>query len=110
MLTDFLFNMPTPVARFESNDGVFIVDTCVAGDTRKPETGIAHPAYNQGGWVIVEEYKSVKLAKIGHAKWVKKMLAKKLPKSLRDVSSCEISQMCEMICGDDWRENKKTGE
>ena len=110
MLMDFLFATPTPLFRFESKDGKFIVDTCVAGDTGKPETGVAHPAYNGGGWIIVEEYKSEKLAKVGHDKWVKKMSAKKLPKSLKDVSSCEIAGMCEALGGDDWRECTKTGE
>ena len=107
MLFDFLLNPPTPLARFESNDGECIVDTCLAGDTREYETGVVHPRYNDGKWVIVEEYDGEKKALIGHAKWVKKMSAKVLPKSLRDVSTSEIAQMAEAFGGEDWREAKK---
>jgi len=44
-----------------------MIDTVVAFDTKKWETGIER----NGEWTIVEQYKNEKLAKTGHKKWIK---------------------------------------
>jgi len=59
------------LGRYE--DGILIVDTCIAGDTGKPETGILHPDYHDH-FIIVEDYSCVADALAGHEKWVKLML------------------------------------
>jgi hypothetical protein len=46
------------------------IDTVIAFDTGKWETGIKHDG---GSWVIVEQYENKALADIGHTKWVKLM-------------------------------------
>lgn len=77
------------VDRYEA-DGV-IVDTCLVNDSDQPyETGIKHPCYNNSDWVIVELYDTKEEAQIGHNKWVKTITSKKLPKTLKDVSTTEI--------------------
>ena len=74
--------------------GDIIVDTCLVTDSHKPyETGICHPKYNVGDWVIVELYDTKEEAQVGHDKWVKKMTAKKLPSKLKDVSTCCSASM-----------------
>ena len=67
------------------------VDTALINDSSKPyETGICHPAYNGGAWVIVELYNTKEEAQIGHDKWVKIMTSEVLPDTLKDVSTCEF--------------------
>lgn len=77
------------VARYEK-DGVF-VDTCAVTDSKQPyETAISHPNYNNDKLVIVEMYDTIEEAKKGHEEWVKRMTAKELPKSLKDVSTSDV--------------------
>ena len=84
------------VANFKK--GGLIVDTCLVTDSgKKYETGVIHPKYNKGDWVIVELYDTKKEAKLGHKKWVKLMTAKKLPKSLKDVSTAGVAKLCDMF-------------
>jgi len=86
------------------------VDTCLVTDSEQPyETGACHPKYNKGDWVIVELYDTKELAQKGHDKWVKLMTAKKLPKSLKDVSSADIAKLCEAV-GSDFRKPIKLNE
>jgi hypothetical protein len=67
--------------------GRALIDTCSVSDTDAGfETGIEHPQYNGGKWIIVEEYYSAKDAKKGHEKWVA-VFKKGLPEELKDVSS-----------------------
>jgi hypothetical protein len=74
------------------------VDTCAVTDSDEPfETGIAHPAYNDGKWVIVEMYNSAEEAQIGHDKWVATMTAGPLPSTLVDVSTSEIASLCRAL-------------
>jgi hypothetical protein len=81
------------VDRYEGNG--MVVDTAAVTDGKQPyETGLAHPEYNKGNYVIVEAYDTKEEAKKGHAKWVKKMTAKSLPKSLIDCQNAAISQLC----------------
>lgn len=61
----------------------FTVDTVFAPDTYIWETGISANTFNDGDWIIVDEYKTKKEAKIGHQKWVKYMETN--PKKLIDI-------------------------
>lgn len=79
------------IGRFDK-DGIFI-STAAVTDGRDPyETAIEHPEYNNGAMIIVESYKTKKDAKAGHAKWVKKMTSKRLPKSLTDCANSWIQR------------------
>lgn len=87
------------VARYEN--GALIVDTCSVTDGSHPyETGISHPRYNNGKWVIVEAYDTKTDAKKGHEEWVKKMTAPKLPPSLSDCGNAGISQLFLAVGGE----------
>lgn len=95
------------VDRFKNDSGL-IIDTCFTSDTGGYETGVVHPKYNGGEWVIVEEYRTKEEAQTGHDKWVKKMTQKKLPKKLKDVSSCGVAELCDVFsAGENWREQKQ---
>jgi hypothetical protein len=95
------------VARFEKGleKGHLLVDTCLVTDANKPyETTVAHPAYNNNDLVVVELYNTKKEAKKGHDKWVKKITAKTLPKSLKDVSTASIAKLVDVVSNDKkWR-------
>ena len=83
------------VDRYEKNG--LIIDTAFVTDSDQPyETAVARPEQNNGDWVIVEAYDTKEEAQIGHDKWVKKMLSKKLPETLKDVSICESAKLCRM--------------
>lgn len=97
------------VANYEGEGGLEI-DTAAVTDSRKPyETGILHPQYNSGAWVIVELYDTKEEARAGHDKWVKIMTADILPAALRDVSSCEVAELADAFSDeeDDWRLHKR---
>jgi len=82
------------------------VDTCMVTDSEKDyETGIEHPQYNDGDWVIVELYDTKEKAQEEHNIWVKRMTGKKLPEQLKDVSTAEIAKLRD-IGGKDWRKYK----
>jgi len=66
--------------------GGLVVDTCFTPDTGFYETGIEEPRYNNGAWVIVDEYKTKKESMAGHKKWVA-LFQKQFPKELFDVHS-----------------------
>jgi len=77
------------IANYETTE--LIVDTCATSDSEQPfETGVCHLLYNSGKWIIVELYDTKEEAQKGHDKWVKKMTANCLPKTLKDVSSCGV--------------------
>ena len=63
------------------------------------ETAVEHKDYNGGPIVIVENYATKDQAEAGHAKWVKTMTAKKLPKELRDCCNSELAQFANAIGG-----------
>jgi len=113
MLFDFLGMFDNyderKVDRFEK--GKLIIDTCSVTDSDQPfETGIQHPKFNDGKWIIVEMYDSKEEAQIGHNKWVKKMTAKRLPKELRDVSTATTAKLCDFAYGEEnWRTKEKGG-
>ena len=86
------------VARFPEGSTEWLVDTAAVSDSDQPfETAVKHPAFNDGKMVIVELYPTRADAEKGHARWVKKMTAKKLPLSLEDVSSCGAAQMLDAL-------------
>jgi len=91
------------VAHFKK--GELIVDTCAVTDSKQPyETGVQHPKYNNGLWVIVEMYNTKKQASAGHKRWVEIMTAKKLPEKIKDVSTASIALLNDVF---DWRTRKK---
>ncbi len=93
------------VDNYEGENGL-VVDTCAVTDADLPyETGITHPRYNEGKWVIVELYPTKEQAQEGHKKWVKIMTTEPLPESLRDASTATIAKACDVL-GEDWRDKK----
>jgi hypothetical protein len=113
MLFDFLSVTDNYEDRKVDNfqKGELEIDTCAVTDADKPfETGICHPGYNEGEWVIVELYDTKEESQKGHKKWVKKMTNKKLPTTLKDVSSAEVATLKDTACGEDWRDKKMTKE
>ena len=108
MVFDF-FNMfdnyeERKVDRYEEEG--LIVSTCAVTDSDEPfETGVSHPQYNDGKWVVVELYHSKKEAQEGHVKWVNIMTAQELPKELKDVSTASITKS---YYDDEWRIKPKT--
>jgi hypothetical protein len=111
---DFLFMQPKPIARFELPDLFgrqgLIIDTCggMTDSLHSYETGVAHPEYNDGDWVIVESYDTENDARDGHEKWVKIMTADSLPAELMDISTSTIANMCETVGGNSFRRNPRT--
>jgi len=92
-----------------SKEGLTI-DTCAVSDSSKAyETAVEHPLYNNGRWVVVELYDTKKEAKAGHSKWVKIMTKKKLPTSLKDVSTANITKLVDAV-DTKWRVRKKSKE
>lgn len=92
---------PNTVARYERGD--LIVNTCMVLDPDRPyETGIKCPAYNQGRWIIVAEYRTAKAARCGHKTWVARMKRSPLPERLVDVSSSVIAWLRD-ASGEVWR-------
>ena len=79
------------VDRFNGDN--FTIDTCAVFDSDQPyETGIKHPLYNDGKWVIVEMYENKEAAQEGHNRWVTIMTSGNLPSELKDVSTCYIKK------------------
>lgn len=110
MLFDFMNMMDNceerKVDHYEQ-DGTTI-DTCRVTDSSKDyETGISHPKYNNGDWIIVELYDTKEEAIKGHEKWVLAMTLHPLPEHLTDVSDCGIAQLCDAIDEEPWRDCKK---
>lgn len=84
------------VATFEKDE--LFVDTCAVTDSDQPyETAIAHPAYNNGKLIIVQMYDTKEEAQKGHDVWVATMTTKKLPRTLRDVSTASIKKFGQML-------------
>ena len=86
-----LFGEKDEVARDETGD--VIVDTCYRSETGMFETGVSHPQYNSGKWIIVEEYETREQARAGHDKWLAVMTADELPDTLVDVSTAWAAGM-----------------
>lgn len=76
------------IARHETGD--LIVDTCLAPDTGKYETGISHADYHDGKFIIVAQYPDQGAATKGHEEWVATMTADELPDELRDIDLWQL--------------------
>ena len=59
-----------------------VIDTCVAFDTNKWETGIAQHGES---WIIVEQYDNRAKAQTGHKKWVR-TITKTPDAELKDIN------------------------
>ncbi len=78
------------VDNYEANG--LCIDTCRVSDGLQPfETGIQHPAYKEGKWVIVEAYDSKEAAQVGHDKWLAAMTSQELPIMLSDCANAEMA-------------------
>lgn len=87
------------VSRYE--DSVMVIDTAAVDDGSQPyETGISHPEYNDGLWIIVEAYATYHQAIQGHDRWVAKMTSDELPESLKDCKNADIVRVFSEIVGD----------
>ena len=109
---DFLDMMENHEQRLVDNykQGDLEIDTCAVTDSKQPyETGISHPAYNEGSWVIVEMYNTKIEAQKGHDIWVQTMTAKEMPDQLIDISTASIAILCSAVSeNDDWRKKPKS--
>lgn len=86
------------VDRYEADK--MIIDTASVTDGNQPyETGICHPEYNNGDWVIVEAYDTKEEAQEGHNKWVARMTSGNLPSSLKDCQNSGVSQLLDLVDG-----------
>jgi hypothetical protein len=89
------------VERLEAKDcdgNDYILDTAQVNDCPKYpyETAFAHPSYNDGKWVIVQQYKNKESARIGHFAWADIFSSKELPDSL---IQCNAGEFAEMFLG-----------
>lgn len=93
-----MFNFLNDYGNYEERaidryEGKFIVDTCAVSDASKPyETGVSHPDYNGGKWIIVDVYDTKEEAQIGHNRWVE-FLLKTEPDYLTDVSHAVLAEL-----------------
>lgn len=101
-----LENYKDRVVKNTNLDDGTVVDTCAMSDSESNsyETGIASPFYNDGDWIIVEEYKTKKKAAVGHSKWIAFIRAN--PDTLVDISQAGISRLCD-INSEGWRRYKR---
>lgn len=84
------------IRRYENKN--LIISTAIVIDSPAfAETAISHKQYNNGNWIVVENYENKKEAIKGHEKWKKKMTSKILPKNLTDISRAEIKQLCDVF-------------
>jgi len=85
------------VDRFEGENGL-IVDTVAIDDSDLPfETAVKYPLYNEGDWVVVEQYETSELAQEGHDKWVATMTADKIPAQLETNCTASIAKLNEAV-------------
>lgn len=97
------------IARFESESGGLVVDTCAINDSEQPyETAVSHMDYNEGGWIAVEMYEDEESALLGHEVWVARMTTEPLPVSLRDRTTCTAGKRADGIYGEEWRVKPRT--
>jgi len=69
----------------------------------KFETAVAHPEYNDGSLIIVQEYMTEEQALAGHKRWVKIMTSNELPEQIEDVSSAIAAVGCDICEDENWR-------
>jgi len=80
-----------------------MVSTARVSDGKRPyETAVAHTDYCDEGLMVIEEaYDTKPDAVAGHARWVKKMTAKKLPNKLVDCSNSGVQSMLDAFSDKD---------
>lgn len=61
------------------------------------ETAISHPKYNNGKWIVVEEYSGERNAKTGHDKWVHLLETDTLPSEVEDIGGGIIGEICNIL-------------
>jgi hypothetical protein len=80
------------VARYGPDASGLCVDTASVTDGAHPyETGVEHPDFDEGRWIIVEAYDTREDALAGHDRWVAIMTADVLPDVLVDCANSEIA-------------------
>lgn len=84
------------IDRYEE-DGLKISTAEVTDGNQPYETAVSHILYNDGEWVIVEDYETREEAQEGHDKWVKTMTTDVLPKELVDCCNAGVSQLGEAV-------------
>lgn len=98
-LQDFGNYEQRKIDRYEKNG--LIVDTAAVSDGVHPyETGVCHPEYNLGKWVIVQAYDTQEESYTGHDTWIKRMTTEPLPEYLRDCANAIVSSMLESTSED----------
>lgn len=92
------------VGCYEKGD-VFVSTAAVPDSSWPYETAVAHPNYNRGQIVIVDNYPTFESAEMGHERWVKIMTTEPLPERLKDVGGSWISQLLDIFLDDEtWRD------
>lgn len=80
------------IGKFSKGD--LYISTVSCEDTEHLfETAIAHPKYNDGLLIIVEEYDTRLEAQDSHAKWIDIMTAIELPACLKDVNTSDLRKL-----------------
>ncbi len=86
-----LFKAKTSEAKFrlftEVNNA--FIGTSYEESEKKYQTSVNHPAYDETGILVVEEYENEADAKAGHENWVK-TFEEGLPNELKDVTNDKI--------------------
>lgn len=81
------------VAHYENPESGLLISTASVTDGFKPfETGVTHPRYNSGKWMIVEAYETEEQAESGHYRWLKRMTGDGLPEVIPDAVNCVAAQ------------------
>jgi hypothetical protein len=98
-MLDGLFDMFSMMGNYEERkvENTIVngatIDTARVTDAEKDfETGIMHPGFNGGKWIIVELYDTKEEAQEGHHKWVA-LFKKSIPIELSDVSTSSIAKL-----------------
>jgi len=93
------------------NVGKLVVDTTAVSDGIRPyETGIIHPDYKDGKWIIVEAYDTKSEARAGHKKWLEKMAKEPLPEALADCQNAKIASFGSALTGNQMIYERKSHE
>ena len=76
------------VDNYESENGVFVIDTAMVTDGDYDyETAVTYEGFNEGKWMIVEQYDTKEEAQEGHNRWIEK-LNNEEPIEFKDIDVC----------------------
>ena len=86
-----LFKTKNSVSNFKLTINVnnALIETCYPGYAKKYLTSIIHPAFDEGCFLVVEEYENQIEAEAGHKKWIK-TFEKWLPQELKDLVTDKV--------------------